>query len=104
MTALRFLLKVHREILTFFHCSGRSPVAKFAVEHVDFSRGELSGGHTGLKQVVEFGERSASWFRNSEVGVDDAEEAGTTALAERSARKLSVGGAADLRPEEGSLL
>jgi hypothetical protein len=65
---------VHREILTFFHRAGHGLVAELAVEHVRFSRSELACRYAVLEQVIEFGEGSASWFWDSEVGVDDAEE------------------------------
>jgi hypothetical protein len=65
---------VHREILTFFHRAGDGFVAEFAVEHVNFSRGEFACRDAVLEEVIQFGEGSASGFWDTEVGVDDAQE------------------------------
>lgn len=45
------------------------------VEDIDVRTGELSCADLTLEQKVQLGERSASGLRNTEVSVDDAEEA-----------------------------
>lgn len=50
------------------------------MEHVHFGRCEVACRDAVLEQVVEFGKGSASRFGNSEVGVDDADEACATAI------------------------
>jgi hypothetical protein len=47
----------------------------FLGEHVDVSRSELSSADSSFEEQVQFGKSTSSWFRNSEVGVDQAEEA-----------------------------
>jgi hypothetical protein len=45
------------------------------VKHIDIRGGELARADVLLEEEIDLGEGSAAWFRDAEVGVDDAAEA-----------------------------